>query len=353
MSNGAHHDADQGPGLLSNAIAIIAFIIVIAIVIWGLLHLANVSTSWFTNLFPRSNPTLTLAAPATATSGTPVTVSWKYSGSEKGTFAFLYQCRTGVTLNDASGARILCGTTHPITGATSTVVFTPMLSGTASSTLPLSIVFFPAATTSKQVQGTASIALTAAAQGSVSPTPVAPETPSAPAAPQTPATSARTETSQTSYSGPADLRVRILSVTPGTLSTVQFDVANVGTSPSGSYSFTAYLPTLTGYTYHSPAQASLNPGDHIVNTLQFSDLSAGDVTIVLSPSKADYAGNNSDSQMLFGSAPAYDYPQYDYAYPTYQPDYAYPSYQPQYYGPGYPTLPIRTTPDTTATEAAR
>lgn len=338
MSNGAHHDADQGPGLLSNAIAIIAFVIVIAIVIWGLLHLANVSTSWFTNLFPRSTPTLTLSAPASATSGSPVTISWKYSGSESGTFAFLYQCRTGVTLNDASGARILCGTTHPITGATSTVVFTPLLSGTASSTLPLSIVFFPAATTSKQVQGTASIALTAPA--GTPEEPQKPQTPAAESPSHTAPAAAAVRPHEASYASPSDLSVRIVSVTAGTLTTVQFDVANVGGSPSGSYTFTAYLPTLTGYTYRSPVQASLNPGDHIVNTLQFSDLSAGDITIVLTPTKGDYAGNNSDSQTIATAyAPVYDYAYPAYAYPTYPPSYGAPGYPTpyadQYYGPGY------------------
>jgi hypothetical protein len=133
MSTNTTHEADHGPGLLSNAIAIIAFIVVIAIVIWGLLHLANISTSWFSSLFPRSNPTIQIAAPASAESGTPISVSWKYSGSEEGTFAFLYQCRTGVTLKDADGARVLCGTVHPlVNAASSTLVFTPVLT-TASS----------------------------------------------------------------------------------------------------------------------------------------------------------------------------------------------------------------------------
>lgn len=337
MTNGTHHDADQGPGLLSNAIAIIAFIVVIAIVIWGLLHLANISTSWFTNLLPRSSPALTVSAPASATSGSPVTVAWKYSGSDKGTYAFLYQCRESVVLNDANGNRILCGTTHPITGATSTVMFTPV--ATASSTIPFSIIFFPEATSSKQVTGTATIAISPAEAAIVSSI----QTSAEPATtPKSPIGSAAPKKPAVSYSGPSDLRVRILSVTPGTMSTVQFDVANVGSSPSGSYTFTAHLPTLSGYTYNSPVQASLNPGDHIVSTLQFTQSQGGTVTITLHPSTSDYSGNNTDSQSIGGGYNAsYDYQTYQYTYPSYptyqQPTYSYPSYTyPSYdYGNSY------------------
>lgn len=340
MSNTAHHDVDQGPGLLSNAIAIIAFIVVIAIVIWGLLHLANISTSWFTNLLPRSTPVLTVSAPASVTSGSPVTVAWKYSGSEKGTYAFLYQCRESVILNDANGNRILCGTTHPITGATSTVMFTPV--ATASSTIPFSIIFFPAATSSKQISGTATIAISPAEAAIVSS--IQPAADNQVSVDQTPVAAAPAKKPAVSYSGPSDLRVRILSVTPGTMSTVQFDVANVGSSPSGSYTFTAYLPTQSGYTYYSPTQASLNPGDHVVNTLQFTQSQGGTVTIMLEPSKSDYSGNNTDSQSIGGGYNAsYDYQTYQYTYPSYptyqyqQPTYSYPSYTyPSYdYGNSY------------------
>lgn len=345
MTNGTPHADQQGPGLLSNAIAIIAFIVVIAIVIWGLLHLANISTSWFTNLLPRSTPSIQVSAPATVESGTPVTVTWKYSGKDAGTFAFLYQCRTGVTLQDANGARILCGTTHPIMNATSSVVVTPVISGIASTSLPFSVIFFPSATSSKQVQGTATIALTASTQAAQQPQTPPSGSVSTPSVTNTkPATTKTTHT--VTNAGPSDLRVRILEVTPGDSSTVRFDIANVGGSASGTYHFTAYLPTADGYTYYSPAQASLNPGDHVVSTLQFTDSQGGTVTVEVQPSKADYSGNNVDSQDVSAAYQdnAYDaYSSYDYPYS--QPIYTYPQYQTnyqqtyQYQGAGY-TYPI-------------
>ena len=347
MTNGTSHADQQGPGLLSNAIAIIAFIVVIAIVIWGLLHLANISTSWFTNLLPRSTQTLQVSAPAAADSGTPLTVSWKYSGKEAGTFAFLYQCRTGVSLQDANGARILCGTTHPIMNATSSVVVTPVLSDVSSTTLPFSVIFFPTSTSSKQVQGTATIALHATEQTVQEPQTNTSGTGSAPSTVTTSKpVSTKHASTASAYTGPSDLRIRIIEVVPGDSSTVRFDIANVGGSASGSYHFTAYLPTSNGYTYYSPTQPSLNPGDHVVSTLQFTDSQSGTVTVEVQPSKADYSGNNTDSQ---GITAAYSYDAYDtytsYDYPYTQPTYTYPQYQStyqptyQYQGAGY-TYPI-------------
>lgn len=337
------HESDKGPGLLSNAIAIIAFIVVIAIVIWGLLHLFNISTSWFTNLWPRSTPTMQVSAPATAESGSPVTISWKYSGTDKGTYAFLYQCREGVSIQDANGARVLCGTVHPLMNASSsTMVVTPVLSRVASTTLPFSVIFMPTATGSKQVSGTGTVAITAATE--TTPEPVATTPTTVTTTVSSPASSYTAGATAATPKGPADLRVHIVSVQTGELTTVQFDIANIGGSASGSYTFTAYLPTADGYTYFSPTQSSLGAGSHIVNTLQFSDSTGGTVSIVVHPSKGtDPSGNNNASRdIASGYTPNYDtyttsYDQYaDYQYPQYPDQYGYSYPQSaQYYGAGY------------------
>lgn len=346
-----HHDADRGPGLLSNAIAIIAFIVVIAIVIWGLLHLANLSTSWFTSFLPHRAPVVTVTAPASAHSGTPFDISWKYSGSDTGMYAFVYKCVSGVALNDANGAHILCGTAHPLLNASSsTMTVTPIVSG-ATTTLPVSIVFIPAATSSSQVTGTASVALAPAAPAPDTQNPGTPITTGHAGS----ADSSGPQTTPVSHS-PADLSVRIISVTTGSLDSVQFDIANVGGSTSGSYTFTAYLPTSDSYVYSSPVQAPLSAGSHVANTLQFTGSTGGTVTIVIKPTTSDNSANNTASQSVGGSyspygqyQSGYDYPpQYDYSqyYPqsSYQPQYpytgyTYPSYTSQ---PQYPTLPDET-----------
>ena len=89
------------------------------------------------------------------------------------------------------------------------------------------------------------------------------------------------------------------------MTAVSFDIANVGGTSSGTYSFTANLPTQSGYTYASPAQASLAPGSHVLNTLRFTEAQSGTVSISVNASDANKS-NNYASQSI--SAPY----QYNY-----------------------------------------
>ena len=228
MSNSASHD--EKPGLLSNAIALIAFLIVMAIVVWGLLHMASLSTSWFSSTFaPRKVAIRAATTPAA---------------------------------------------------------------------LPEPVI-------------------TSTAKPSATPKPVA----SAAAAPAAPV-----------YRGPADIAVHIVSATPGNPSTVEFDVANIGGSASGAYTFTAYLPTDGGYVYESPLQYSLAPGAHMVNTLRFSQAQAGAVTIVVHASDGNQ-GNNTTSTYVAQqySYDAYYSQPYQYDYPYQQDGYGYPYQYPYDY----------------------
>jgi subtilase family serine protease len=53
------------------------------------------------------------------------------------------------------------------------------------------------------------------------------------------------------------------SVPKGAIFAVKFTVSNTGTNASGQWNFKAKLPTKQSYTFTSPSQQSLNPGDHI------------------------------------------------------------------------------------------
>src|SRR3989344_5720416 len=91
-----HPPASSEPrtGLLSNVLAIIGFIILVVIILWGIFHLASLGGPWLSSLFNQtSSSSVQVSAPANATTSIPFTVSWKYSTSEKGTYAFLYQCK--------------------------------------------------------------------------------------------------------------------------------------------------------------------------------------------------------------------------------------------------------------------
>lgn len=111
--------------------------------------------------------------------------------------------------------------------------------------------------------------------------------------------------------GPADLSVAITRVgvidsgsgmfvdryptSPYDMAAVEFEIANIGKSASGTYTFEAFLPTQSNYLYTSPVQTSLAPGDHITNTLRFTQTISGAFTVVVDPTHATKdsdTGNN-------------------------------------------------------------
>jgi len=177
------------PGTLSRTLAILGFLILLVIVVWGLAHIATLSSPWFSSLFRQPSPT------------TPTTIIIK----------------------------------EPIK-----------------------------TTPSPQPQKT-----------------------------------------EVTHSSPADLRVQIIFATVDSYGngTVQFDIANIGGSPSGTYYFEAKLPTQMGYQYSSPLQASLNPGDHVQNTLNFSQSVSGAVSITVDPQnlvrEANEINNFASQQLQF------------------------------------------------------
>ncbi len=289
----------RGSMMVSNVLAIVGSIILIIIIIWGLIHLFQIS-GWFSG--GKANTKIEVTAPANAIAGQPAHISWKYTTKEKGSYALLYPCIDGAKLAAPGGNNqffaLPCGSAFTLGQATSTIVVLPVLSGTSTARVPLTILFMPAAT-GTQAQGTAT--MTIHANGS-NPTPIATSTPEKPVVkpdpkPTTPATPAIT--------GPADLAVSITSMTMDQFGngTVTFNISNIGGSTAGSYTFTAQLPTMQPYTYVSPAQAPLSPGSYIVNTLRFTQAAPGNVFIAVDPYNAvseRSETNNTASQFLGG-----------------------------------------------------
>jgi len=287
--------------LLSNILAILGFIIVITIVLWGLIHLGTISSSWFSSLFSRKSANaITVSAPLTSPSGVQITISWKYNPPTKGTYAFLYQCRSGFQFQTPGPAgtpnTVPCGAAFTVSGSDNALSLTPFLYGTSTLAVPLSVIFMPSAS-GTQAQGSATITITnGVITAAPAPVPVV-ETP-APAPAPTPA-AAPQATPRPAL--PADLAVRGLSVSSDAsgAAVATFDIVNLGGTASGSYSFTAQLPTVSGYTYTSPVQSSLSPGSHVVNTLRFTQAQSGAVSVNVIPGGADAnSGNNYASQTL-------------------------------------------------------
>jgi hypothetical protein len=271
------------PSALSTILAVVGLIIVLIIVVWGLLHIASLLTPWFSSLFgpqQHATPTLQVTAPASVTSGSSFTVNWTYPTTAAGSYAFLYSCNDSLRFETAgtNGTEntIPCGAAFSVSGKSLAV--TPILTGTKPLAESLTIIFEPTAGTA-QAQGSTSVTVNPGA----APAPVVQKTITA--------------------SGPADLSVTIISASADQngWATLVFDVSNIGSGNSGNYSFVAYLPTRQSFTYYSPTQASLSPGSHIVNTLRFSDVESGAVSIIVDPSNAvndSNRGNNYAAQVL-------------------------------------------------------
>lgn len=307
--NEAQREESRGMAMLSNALAIIGFIILIVIFVWGLLHIASLTSISWGSIFS-SKPRVEVVAPKNGTAGQSIPVSWKYTGKEVGTFAFLYTCAKDVQLlTNTPGTtnvvtKIPCGTAINVGSSTAATVIP---ASAATDTVPVAIkIMFASADGKTHVEGSATIAI---APGSQTPVAKTPDTSKAPS-------KKPTETTQppTSYhgapavalvphasSGPADLSVRMITVgvmdpsgalinrrpaSPLDIIGVEFDIANVGGSATGVWYFTASVPTgPSNYLYTSPMQISLAPGEHIVNVLRFSPNMLGNaITITVDPS---------------------------------------------------------------------
>lgn len=296
--------------MLSNALAIIGFIILIIIVVWGLIHIVDLSGSSLGSLFSGKSK-VEVTAPKEAIAGQPVDISWKYTGKEAGTYSFMYQCASNfdfVTASTHAMTKIPCGAAINV-GSSTAATLIPRVA--ASSTAVITVVF-TSQDEVKHAEGTASITVAPATEQP----PVTPPTGGTGKPPTKPSytPTARRPVSLVAHaaSGPADLSVRIITMgvmdpsgalisrmptSPYDIVGVEFDIANIGGSASGSWYFSASLPTGgQQYPYTSPAQISLAPGEHIVSVLRFSpNQRPGTITVIADPLNRLVEGNETNN----------------------------------------------------------
>lgn len=230
-------------------------------------------------------------------SGEQFAVSWKYTPKTAGSYAFLYQCREGFQFKTSVAAdaqtAIPCGVGYTIPSSNNMFNVTPILTGTSSLDVPLSVIFIPSApaatgTPASHAQGNASVTIINAAN-------TAPAIPAA--APATTAKTSPVPNAQTAdvpsarVPGLPDLSVRILSkgvvdpisgdiisrepASAEELVAVRFLISNVGGASTGAWYFTTQLPIYPDYTYASPAQVPLASGARIENMLRFRNAVPG------------------------------------------------------------------------------
>ncbi len=317
------------PGVVANILAIVGFIILIIIVIWGLLHIISLSSGWFKGIFDGKNDAaITVTAPATVTANSPFPLSWKYSSNNRGTYAIVYQCAEGLKMQ-VDGNVVPCGAAYTLGNATGTATLLPTLTGSQAVQTNISVLYIPSAvgTTGPEATGNANVRVVKA--GATQNPPVV-TTPTPTPAPTPKPTPSPTPVPAPKPVTPADLAVRIIAVgvidqhtgaftarapySPSEVSAVQFDIQNIGGSPSGSYTFQAQIPTSQPYTFTSQVQPSLSAGSHVVNTLRFTPAVNGTFSVQVTGSDSR-TSNNYASQWVTGAhqaTPSYPYPGYIY-----------------------------------------
>lgn len=263
------------------AVALIGLLLVLLLGAWGVILLAtnlptiasNVGSS-IVSLFTFSpsgslgsvSP-VTITAPASAKSGTAFTVSWEgdNAANTPRVYSVSYACKSGLSIKaptpNGSYQTAPCATPFNYVNAGSKM--TLIAENKSGATMDATIIVSAANANDNAVvaSGSATVSITPVSTAAVKTT--------EPGVKYVPA--ART----TSLYGAADLAVRILSI--NSLSSVQgrvavqFEVENIGTNiaPAG-WMFTANLPVGYAYTYSSPTQQALYPGDKIVYTLGFN-----------------------------------------------------------------------------------
>lgn len=89
--------------------------------------------------------------------------------------------------------------------------------------------------------------------------------------------------------------VKSKTVPKGKRPAIKFTVRNAGTNVSGSWEFTAKLPTRSTYTFDSPKQRSLAPGEYVDYTLGFDKADDGTNDIIVTVDSGKDVAESSES----------------------------------------------------------
>lgn len=323
MENNVSRERLFGIGL--RVLAVISFIAVLSIGMWGSVQVAKAVPNAFSSLaaaiaslsqvfIPASGETLTLSAPAlTLASNETFTLSFEHTGkTTDGSYTFRYNCADGVHFVSPSGAEsgetIFCNVPFHFLNSANAVALTLVSEKNRFIDVTLFIDFTPNGETVSSVQGSMDLTIVneniSGSPGTLppsKPTTPAQGTPSAPAAPVKGPETVTTYPPQTvaippvsDPNGRVDLSARIIEVglvnkttgvftassTPsrvpqGERIAVRFAIENAGTKTSPQFAFNAVLPTYPSHIFSSSAQQVLNPGDRIEYTLAFDNFLDG------------------------------------------------------------------------------
>jgi hypothetical protein len=280
-----------------------------------LLRIANVNSVASANLLDiiREKDTVSIATLETdIVVNKPFTLVWEHKNKKTdGSYTFVYDCKQGVYLarKTSSGKDTLfCNTPLSIRETENKIELIPVEDGiTSPITLGVHIQFTENGKTESERLGSTFLTIipgdgTGVVAGATT------ETPDTSPAPRTPGNGGGTvvtptdtvfipSTDRTSDpNGAIDLKVRVIAIglvdkssgvfqerneIPKNLPSnkrgaIKFEVVNDGTKESSTWDFQADLPTSPSFTYKSPKQSSLFPGDKVEFILGFDKIKNSD-----------------------------------------------------------------------------
>jgi len=338
---------------MKNVFAILGFIILLGIGIWSAIQIitfvprlfstdGTVASDTTPTVVELGNKDVAVAlSTETAQSGEPVRVSFAHSGGNTGTLSFSYACETGFYFQIDDNP-IACNAPYTLALTDSILEVIPLTSK-ASIDATLAITYTNEAGESVRdtktltvvnPTGTEGVATTTAATNTTEAETARPTeatntaaTGAGPREPESviPTTPIKTTAPQTyvvpqisNPYGVADLKVEMVAigdinaygvfepkgiVHPYARAAAKFKVTNVGTKTSGTWYFSATLPTQGGYPFSSAAQPSLTPGSSIEIFMTFDQLLPGAqrFSVQIDPANYIYESNeynNVTGQML-------------------------------------------------------
>lgn len=264
---------------------------------------------------------------STAEVGIPLTLSWK-KDDRAGTYAFLYSCVDGVTVDivDTEGLRAIACDTRYSLGDTDTVTIITASEKTAQVDLPYSISFMrpndsgPIRSTEQKIAITnKSLADSVAIETEVPPQEGAVLGEEAPAKPAPVPVVAYEPVTEYVYQLPisdpkgyTDFATRFLntgdivngafvarSIEQNGNGAFQFEIKNIGTKTSGTWTYSVTLPD--GDVYTSPKQTALKPNERAVITIGFEtpQKSSHTFVVVVHGEDTAVANNSFKSRITF------------------------------------------------------
>jgi len=248
-------------------------------------------------------------------SGDEFTLSWEHRGKDtNGGYTFDYECQTGVhierTTSDGKTTTLFCNIPTSLLDTETTIRVSAYSTANEARDLIMNIAFTENGSNSVDREGSAQVVVTPAGStvvgtDIVTPTPIGTGTNGGGTTPGTKTeetnlffTGTSTTPKTSNPNGKPDLKVTILAVGSVDRSTneftatssiraieragVKFEVVNIGTKQSGSWLFSAVLPTSPAHIYQSKSQPNLYPGDRIEFTLGFDAIrDLGDNVVIV------------------------------------------------------------------------